>query len=57
MLEPTDNSTANTNGEIYTDDELAESVDFSLKLMDMDNDGFISYWEYREGAKKLNNSQ
>lgn len=57
MLEPTENSTANANSKIYTDDELAAYIDFNLNFMDMDNDGFISYWEYQNGAELLKNSQ
>lgn len=57
MLERTENSTANTNGKIYTDDELAELVDDSLKFMDMDNDGFISYWEYQKFSKEMEVSE
>lgn len=32
---------------IYTDDMLEESIDYLLKTMDINNDGFVDYTEYR----------
>ena len=33
--------------EPYADDEIATSIDQVLKIMDINNDGFITYSEYR----------
>lgn len=34
----------------YTDDELEETIDYLLKSMDLNQDGFIEYSEYRNGS-------
>lgn len=55
MLEQKANSTASSpeNSRIYTDEELAGYVDYNLNLMDIDRNGFISCWEYKEGYKRM----
>lgn len=55
ILERKENSTVSSpeNSRIYTDEELAGYVDYNLKLMDIDQNGFISYWEYEQGYKRL----
>lgn len=34
-------------GEAYTDDQITNAIDQVLKMMDINNDGFITYTEYR----------
>ncbi|EDV91110.1 GH15961 [Drosophila grimshawi] len=35
-------------GTVYTDKALAETIDYVLKTMDLNNDGFVDYAEYRK---------
>jgi len=36
-------------GQIYTDQGLADVIDYVLKTMDLDKDGYVDYIEYRKG--------
>lgn len=38
--------------EVYTDEQIANLVDFSLESMDANKDGFISYFEFIRKVKK-----
>lgn len=38
--------------ESYSDKHIASTVDRTMKSMDMDNDGFISYIEYMSRSEK-----
>lgn len=35
-------------GNVYTDKALEETIDYVLKSMDLNNDGFVDYAEYRK---------
>jgi len=35
-------------GNVYTDKALEETIDYVLKSMDLNNDGYVDYAEYRK---------
>lgn len=35
-------------GSVYTDKALEETIDYVLKSMDLNNDGFVDWAEYRK---------
>ncbi|EDW49616.1 GM25103 [Drosophila sechellia] len=36
------------SGSVYTDKALEETIDYVLKSMDLNNDGFVDWAEYRK---------
>ncbi|KAM7359581.1 lymphotoxin beta receptor inhibitor isoform 3-T3 [Cochliomyia hominivorax] len=49
--------TGEKNGAVYTDENLADVIDYVLNTMDLNKDGYVDYTEYRkseEGSSKGN---
>lgn len=40
--------TEEAKGKIYSDEQLTDIVDYVLKQMDLNNDGYVDYAEYRK---------
>ncbi|XP_036323675.1 uncharacterized protein LOC118737342 isoform X1 [Rhagoletis pomonella] len=39
------------SGKVYSDENLSEIVDYVLKRMDLNNDGYVDYAEYRKSEE------
>ncbi|XP_017471052.1 PREDICTED: multiple coagulation factor deficiency protein 2-like [Rhagoletis zephyria] len=39
------------SGKVYSDENLSEIIDYVLKRMDLNNDGYVDYAEYRKSEE------
>lgn len=52
-----DNKPVDTDGsDTYTDEKLSEIIDQSLKIMDTNNDGYVSFPEFVKTQQDMKNS-
>lgn len=47
-----DGGTGEKDGTSYTDDNLAEVIDYVLNSMDLNKDGYVDYTEYRKSEEE-----
>jgi len=50
-----ENGEHDENGTIYTDKGLSDIIDYVLKTMDMNNDGYVDYPEYLTKSGDIGN--